>query len=99
MTSGSFAQTFGVKAGFNLSNMLIKKSEVFLPYITNKGEYKMNPGFHLGASLEFPVYKLFTLEADLLLTDTGSKIITEEPFGATTLRQRKKVIFYFCIFL
>ena len=85
LTSESFAQTFGIKAGLNLSNMLIKDSEVFLPYDYLNDKPGMNPGFHLGVTSEIPVLDLFTLETGLLFNTMGYRITTEEPFGSTTL--------------
>ena len=90
MTFESFAQTFGIKAGLNLSNMLIKETEFFIPYNNNSYNYKMNPGFHLGATAELPVSDLFTLETGLLFSVKGIIISNEENFGATPLITKEK---------
>ena len=85
LTSESFAQTFGIKAGLNLSNMVIKDSEVYFPYDYPDDKPEMNPGFHLGVTSGFPVSDLFTLETGLLFNTMGYRRITEEPFGSTIL--------------
>ena len=68
MASMAFSQTFGVKAGLNLSNMLIKDNTT-----TYSTDFKMNPGFHVGATVEFPFGEVFSLEPGLLLTTKGYK--------------------------
>jgi hypothetical protein len=85
LTSESFAQTFGIKAGVNFSNMQIKESELFIPYSTSVADPKLKVGFNIGGVIEYPVLNLFSLESGLSLTTLGTKLTTEEPFGATTL--------------
>ncbi len=63
-----YAQTFGARAGFNLSNMLIKDNED-----TYSDNFKMKPGFHLGATAEFPINETFAFETGLLLSTKGAK--------------------------
>lgn len=69
MGTKSFCQTFGLKAGLNLSNMLTKDNEG----ISNEN-LKMNPGFHVGATVEFPLAEMFSFESGLLLSTKGVKI-------------------------
>ena len=64
----SFAQTFGVKAGLNLSNLLEKDDED-----TYSTDYKMKPGFHVGATAEFPLSEMFSFEPGILLSTKGYK--------------------------
>jgi hypothetical protein len=94
-TSESLAQTFVVKAGFNLSNMFVKNSEVLLPYNNTNGKYRMNPGFHFGGVAEFRVGDLFTIESGLLFTTRGTILVTKEPFGSTTLVTKDKHNLYY----
>ncbi len=65
----SSAQTFGIKGGLNLSNQLFKTNGEKDDLNT-----KMNPRFHLGVTLEYPMNNLFSLESGILLSTKGSKI-------------------------
>jgi len=58
----SFSQTFGVKAGLNLSNVIFK---------SNAADFMVVPGFHAGASAEFPINRVFLFETDLLFSSRG----------------------------
>lgn len=68
MNNKLFAQNFGVKAGLNLSNMLVKND-----YRTYSDDFKMNPGFYVGATAEFPLSDLLSFETGLLLSTKDSK--------------------------
>jgi opacity protein-like surface antigen len=70
------AQTFGLKAGLSLSNMLDKDDDE-----TYSKDYKMNPGFHLGATVEVPLNEFLSFESGLLFTTKGTKY-EEEIMGA-----------------
>lgn len=95
IASDSFGQTFGVKGGVNFSNMLITESELYLPYNTNVADPKMNIGFHIGGTIVYPVTTMFSLESGLFLTTLGTKLTTEEPFGASTLVTKSKHNLYY----
>jgi hypothetical protein len=73
MTAESYAQTFGVRAGLNLSNMFMKDDED-----TYSDDYKMNPGFHVGPTAEFPINDMLSFEAALLFSTKGFKIDQEQ---------------------
>ena len=64
--SEAYCQTFGIKAGLNLANMLAKDA-------TGNFDTKTLTGFHLGATAEFPVSEQFSFETGLLLSTKGSK--------------------------
>ena len=81
MTTGSYAQTFGVKAGLNLSNMLVEDDDD-----TYSDDFKVNPGFHVGATAEFPITELFSFETGLLLSTKGVKVSEEETFMGETVK-------------
>jgi hypothetical protein len=68
LSAKSFSQTFGVKAGLNLSNIVMKDN-------TDRydDDFNMKPGFHLGGTVEFPINKTFTFEPGLLLSTKGVK--------------------------
>ncbi|MCK5368781.1 MAG: PorT family protein [Cyclobacteriaceae bacterium] len=71
----SSAQTFGIKGGFNLANFLEKDDDE-----TYSNDFKMNPGFHIGATVDIPFGDIFSLESGLLLTTKGTKL-EEESVG------------------
>lgn len=64
------AQTiYGVKAGFNLSNMLVKDN-----FGTSSENFKMKPGYHIGVTAEMPFVESndkYTFEIGLLFTTKG----------------------------
>lgn len=68
ITASSYAQKFGIKAGLNLSNMLIKDDQD-----TYSTDFKMSPGFHVGPTAEIPINKMFSFETALLLSTKGYK--------------------------
>lgn len=67
------AQTFGVRGGLSMANMLEKDEDG-----TYSGDYQMNPGFHAGVSLDFPILEMVSFETGLLLNTKGFKITEEE---------------------
>lgn len=68
MATETFAQKFWVKGGLNLSDMLVKDDD------DTYDEFKMKPGFHIGATAEFPVNEMFSFETGLLLSTKGTKM-------------------------
>lgn len=64
-TDKLFSQEFGIKAGFNSSNMHI----VYDRMLSN--DSNMKTGFHIGATAEFPLTEIFSLETGLLLSSKG----------------------------
>ncbi len=86
----SFAQTFGVKAGLNLADMLMKDDDE-----TYSEDFKMNPGFHLGLTAEFPLTDMVSFEPGLLLSTKGFKMSGEETFMGETFKYEGKMnLFY-----
>ncbi len=64
------AQTFSLKAGYNLSNIQQKSEDMpMFPF-----EYKSISGFHVGGFLEMPINDLFTIESGLQFSSKGSKM-------------------------
>ena len=86
MTTELFAQNFGVRAGLNLSNMLMKDDDD-----TYSDEFTMNPGFHVGPTVEFPINEIFSFESGLLLTTKGFKISDKETFMDETYEYEQKL--------
>lgn len=68
MATRTTAQKFAVKAGLNLSKMLMKDDDD--TYMDN---VKMQPGFHVGATAEFPINDMFSFEPGLLLSTKGTR--------------------------
>jgi len=64
----SFAQTFGIKAGVNFSNMLVKGDD-----FANSDDFEMKAGYHFGPMVELPISKIFSFESGLLLSIKGFK--------------------------
>ena len=69
----SNAQTFGLKAGLNLSNMLIKDND-------ENSDLNNIPGFHIGAIVDMPFNEFLSFESGLLFTTKGYKFEEEELF-------------------
>ena len=86
MGTESFAQTFGVRAGLNLSNMLAKDEDG-----TYSDDFKMNPGFHIGPTMELPINEMFTFETALLLSTKGFKMSEKESFNGDTYEAKVKL--------
>ena len=68
-----FSQELSVRAGLNLSNMVIKDDQE-----TYSDDFNMNTGFHLGAAVNFPFSDVFSIETGLLLSTKGYKIKGED---------------------
>ncbi len=88
MTTESYAQIFGVKAGGNLSNLLINDD-------TYSDDLKMNTGFHVGATAEFPITELFSFESGLLLSTKGLIMREEETIVGESIKMEGRInLFY-----
>lgn len=85
----SNAQTFGIKGGLNLANLLEKDDDD-----TYSGNYKMKPGFHIGATIELPINDFLFFESGLFLTTKGMKW-DDEMYGADF--KSKTSLYYFDI--
>jgi len=83
--TGSFAQNFGLKAGLNLSNLLVKDENDVL-----SDDFKMNPGIHIGPTVEFPISKIFSFESGLLLSTKGFKVSEKEGYMSEAYEYKLK---------
>jgi hypothetical protein len=91
ITTPTFAQIqFGVKAGINLANMLAKNNDE-----TYSDYFKMKPGFHVGATLEFPIVKRFSFETGLLLSTKGVKANEKYTLDYVTYESKAKINLYY----
>jgi hypothetical protein len=70
MTTGTYAQSFVVKGGFNLSEMLYISDN----NETYSDEFDMRRGYNIGATAEFPMTERFSFETGLLLTTKGFRM-------------------------
>lgn len=96
-SSVTYAQTFGLKAGFNLSNFDSKSNHGSSgDYDSFSYDLKLNPGFHFGATAEFAVAKSFSLETGLLLTTKGfkNKYIYIDYYGVETNINGNSTFYY-----
>lgn len=73
MAVGVNAQNLILQGGLNLSNMLEKDDSD-----TYSDDFKMRPGFHLGATVAFPITDVISFEPGLLFMTRGFKINEEE---------------------
>jgi hypothetical protein len=82
----TFAQTVGVKAGLNLSNVLMKDNAT-----TYSSDYKMNPGFNVGVMVDFPMGGVFSIEPGFLISTKGYKDeykYDDHPNGTVTIKHK-----------
>jgi len=69
MPLASFAQTFSIKAGHNLSNIATENIDNI-----NTDVLKMRHGFNIGAAINIPINKTFSFETGLFLINKGYSI-------------------------
>ncbi len=67
VSTGTYAQSFGVQAGFNLSTMAMKAGG------DKVEDIKMTPGFNIGVVGEMPLSDMFSIQSGLLLDMKGYK--------------------------
>jgi outer membrane protein W len=90
LVTQGYTQTFGVKAGLNLSNMHSKDNND-----TYDDNAKMNPGFHLGATAEFPLTEMFSFETGLMLSTKGTMESYKDTYSGNTYESKVKLnLFY-----
>lgn len=82
----TFGQIFGIKAGMNLSNMVLKMNDETLSQ-----DFKMNLGYNVGGTVEFPISEWFSIESELLLSTKGYKISEEESYGIDSYKYERKL--------
>jgi hypothetical protein len=78
---GINGQTYRVKGGLNLSTMLAESEDPRVGIWSD--DFKMKPGFHIGATAEFKLTEIFSFETGLLLTTKGYKMERERFFMDT----------------
>ncbi|HYQ59393.1 MAG TPA: outer membrane beta-barrel protein [Draconibacterium sp.] len=86
LTGSLCAQTFGIKAGYTLSDLLVKDGDENLSY-----DFSMVSGFHMGPTLEIGLFDGFSLETALLFTTKGVKVNTIEFTEGVSLSSKSKV--------
>lgn len=75
----SFSQSIGIKAGFNLANMLFENDAT---NISEDLDFKSTPGVHLGVTAEFPFSDLLSFETAILGSTKGYQ--SEQSISAGT---------------
>lgn len=90
MASSSFAQSFGIKAGLNLSNMVQKDDDD-----TYSDDFKMLPGFHVGVVADIPFSDMFSFEPGLLLSTKGFKYEESEEYMGETMEAKMKMSLFY----
>jgi hypothetical protein len=86
----SSAQQVSILGGLSLSNMAARdKDEVY------SEELKMNPGFHLGAQLSFPVSKQLSIETGLVANTRGYRTSFEDNYFEDNFKARVNATLYY----
>ena len=88
LASATFAQTFGIKAGMNMSNMVAEDNEG-----TYSDDFESNMGFQVGPTMQFEISDVMSFETGLLLGTKGYKI-TEDVQGYGNFRRDKLNLLY-----
>lgn len=86
LATTSFAQIFGVKAGFNLSTILEKDD-----FNTYSEDYKMKPGFHAGVTMDLPLVSILSFESALLVSTKGFRIDEDFSVSGQSMNVKGKV--------
>jgi len=80
LSVNSFAQAvFGIRAGLNLSNMVIKDND------NTSSEPKTKLGFNVGPTIEIPVTDMISFESALLISAKGAKYDSDGDKGSVNL--------------
>lgn len=80
------SQSFGIKAGLNLANQVWVDDDRVI-----SNNFKMNPGFNVGATVEFPLSNIFSLETGLLLSTKGYQTYKETVVLGQTFTNDSKI--------
>lgn len=90
IATGAFAQSVAVKGGLNMATMLMKDNDD-----TYSDDFKLNPGFHVGATVDIPVAGIFSLETGALLSTRGFRINEKETYDGYTIEMKEAVNLYY----
>ncbi|QIA07754.1 porin family protein [Draconibacterium halophilum] len=85
-TSFLFAQTIGIKAGYTLSDLLLKEDGESV-----SDEFDMRSGFHIGPTFEWGIGEGAGIETALLITTKGVKTNESELFEGIAYSSKSKV--------
>jgi len=80
------AQTYWVRGGLNLSNMLIKDDNG-----TYSDDFTMQPGFHVGLTGEFPITDMISFETGVLISTKGFKQKEEATISGVTISAKQSL--------
>ncbi|SMG20629.1 Outer membrane protein beta-barrel domain-containing protein [Marivirga sericea] len=85
-----FGQEFGLTAGLNMSNALIKDNDQ-----TYSENFDSRLGFHVGATAEMPLTDMFSFQTGLLLSTKGYRSSEEfSGFGITVTAESNLDLLY-----
>jgi hypothetical protein len=65
-----FAQEISIRGGFNLSEFNLKAGD----HVIHREGTKLNPGYHVGPIVEFPIKSIFSFETGILFSLKGYKL-------------------------
>lgn len=86
------AQTFGVRAGLNLSNAVVKDD-----VDTYSDDYMYLPGFHAGVLAEFPVAGIISVEGGAFFSTRGYKVEDEMVLFDEKFEFKYKTTLYYLV--
>ena len=88
--TNSFAQ-LSLKIGYNATSIRIS-SEVYSGFMSRMNE-EIRPlsGFHVGATYEIPLSKVFSVEPGLIFSSKGYRVL---PWEASLYSERKTTLYY-----
>ncbi|WP_375579883.1 porin family protein [Marivirga tractuosa] len=85
-----FGQQFGIKAGLNVSNALLKDNDQ-----TYSDNFNGRVGFHVGATAEMPLTDMFSFQTGLLLSTKGYRSSEEfSGFGVSGVAESNVDLLY-----
>ncbi|WP_297090213.1 porin family protein [uncultured Draconibacterium sp.] len=90
ISAGLLAQTFGLKGGYTLSDLLLKEDGESV-----SDEFGMKSGFHFGPTLEWEISEGAGFETALLLTTKGIKMDETETYEGISYSSNAKVNLYY----
>lgn len=90
IATSALAQSVALKGGLNLSTMLIKDNDD-----TYSDDFKLNPGFNVGATVDVPVAGIFSLETGALLSTRGFRINEKETSDGYTIEMKETMNLYY----
>ncbi len=91
----SYAQNpyFGVKAGLNLSHMVLKNNDTKFTNALN-----ISPGFNAGLTMDYRIIPELTINASLLISNKGYLKTSKEDFQGASIKSIERLSLYYVEF-